>query len=196
MKTKSLIILIASAFLFAVTGCKKDNSPKLLNPNATISIRPAKGVKLKAEAEMPGHLSALEIVKQTSGMRYQNRYQSDELKTRARGFSEGQKDLNPDAPRLKMWGTDIISAEGELESYFIDAQDVVLERILDEHTPQSRLDTIAYIPNSTLRKAAQEIREAYAKSDFQQVYKLFDEAYTFIPITGAEWRALKAEGKQ
>lgn len=195
MKTKSLIILIAATSLL-ITGCKKDNSPKLLNPNATISIRPAKGVKLKAEAEMPGHLSALEIVKQTSGMRYQNRYQSDELKTRARGFSEGQKDLNPDAPRLKMWGTDIISAEGELESYFIDAQDVVLERVLNPFTDHEQLDTIAYLPNATLRKAAQEIREAYAKSDFEKVYKLFNAAYTFMPITGAEWRALKAEGKQ
>lgn len=55
-------------------------------------------------------------------------------------------------------------------------------------------DTIAYIPNTILREAEKNIKEAYAQGDYETCYKLFDTALSFYPITGAEWRALKAQG--
>lgn len=56
------------------------------------------------------------------------------------------------------------------------------------------IDTIAYIPNKVGIKAEKNIKEAYANGDYITCYELFKKAYTFYPITGAEWRALKAQG--
>lgn len=191
---KRIITLLAVAAVM-LTGCKKE--PFRLSPDATLSIRPAAGVKLKAETENPEHLSALEIVKQTVNMKFQTIDKLiPEKHTVYRGFSDAQRDLNPEAPRLKMWGTDIIDFEGNLCEPFIIAEDVVLERLLDENTPKERLDTIGYIPNATLRAAEIEIRAAYANKDIEKVYKLFDEAYRFTPITAKEWKALKEQGLQ
>lgn len=57
-----------------------------------------------------------------------------------------------------------------------------------------RLDTLGYIPNKILKQAQQEIKEAYARGDYETCYKLFDTAFKFYPITGPRWRALKEAG--
>lgn len=191
---KRIITLLAVAAVM-LTGCKKE--PFRLSPDATLSIRPAAGVKLKAETENPEHLSALEIVKQTVNMKFQTIDKLiPEKHTVYRGFSDAQRDLNPEAPRLKMWGTDIIDFEGNLCEPFIIAEDVVLERAVRPGDMGSPMDTIGYIPNATLRAAEREIRSAYAAKDNERVYKIFDEAYRFTPITAKEWKALKEQGLQ
>lgn len=192
MKTKSLIILIAASLL-AVTGCKKDGPKKMLDPMATLSIRPAKGVKLRsAEASGNLHLTALEIVRQAKNMSYQSTIETQPIpSTWIRTFWPEQKDLSPESPRLKMYGTDVIRTDGTLAAHFIDAEDIVLER-----ETETGLDTIAYIPNIVVRKAAKDIRSAYEKGNYDEVYRLFDTAFTFLPITGAEWKELKSPNLQ
>ena len=193
MKKAIMMLAVAAVML---SGCKKE--PFRLSPDATLSIRPAAGVKLKAETENPEHLSALEIVKQTVNMKFQSFDKSagEGKHTFYRGFSDAQRELNPETPRLKMWGTDVIDFEGNLCEHFIIAEDVVLERAVRPGDMGSPMDTIGYIPNATLRAAEREIRAAYANKDIERVYKLFDEAYRFTPITAAEWKALKAQGLQ
>ena len=56
-------------------------------------------------------------------------------------------------------------------------------------------DTVAYTPNSVIRKAREGVEAALAKGDYNLCRKIFDEEIVFIPITGAEYRELQARGE-
>ena len=180
------ITFILLALSLAFVGCEKKGN-KRLDPNATILLRPAKGVQLRS-SDNPEHLTALEIVQQTVTMIYNNFEIAEDGEIR-RGFADAQRDY--DIPALKMWGTDIIDQIGDYKTEFINSHDIVLVRGETFETE----DTIAYIPNSVIKEARISIKAAYDAGDYDKVYKLFDTAFTFIPITGAEWRALKAAGE-
>jgi len=188
---KKIILLFLVSVLFA--SCGKDNTPASTgkwDSNAMINLRPAAGTKALGDSM---HLSALEIVKQTANLKFINVavYGNQVV---GRGFSEVQRDTV--SPMLKMWGTDIIDQEGNYVPDFIEASDCVLQRIFNGDKPNMVIDTIAYIPNSVLRLAESQIKTAYAVKDYTTCYKIFNDAFIFIPITGKEWRALKAQNLQ
>lgn len=179
-----------------MAACNKDDDDVFrLDPNATISLKPdlsawtLKSSDLKSDSE---YLTPLEIVQQTSVMRFKNdrNFGDNDL---TRGFSETQRSLNSDPPMLLMWGTDIIDSEGNYVREFIEGNDCILE-VWETNSAYSDKDTIAYIPNSVLRAAEAAIIEAYNNNDYETVYQLFNEAFTFRPTTGAEYRALKEQG--
>lgn len=178
---KKLLFIIA---VILIAGCEKEPSSKgKLNPNALISIRPAAGVK--------SYLSAKEIVKNTWDMNWYNSGVAGTALTR--GFSAAQRDtVNV---RLLMWGTDIINQEGKYTGEFIEGIDFILRKAIDLNAFPRVYDTIAYIPNSVITEARGKIVTAFADSNFVEVYRLFDVAFTFTPITGAEWRTLKKAGQ-
>lgn len=178
--------LLFLGIVLLLAGCDKEKNSKL-DPSAMISIRAAQPGRASAE----GHLTALEIVDQTNDMCFTNKRFYPDSEQLSRGFSDAQKDYVNE--RLLMWGSDIINPEtGEIYNSFIYAEDMVLQRVVD--LDKDIVDTIAYLSNSTLRSAEAAILEAYAREDYTAVYKLFDEAFTFAPITGAEWRELKRQG--
>ena len=175
--------------LLAVTviSCTKDEvSTGQLDPNATINLRYAASVSLLRSAS---HLSALEIVKQTTNLKFTY----NEIPY-GRGFADAQRDTI--TPMLKMWGTDIIAQDGSYEPSFIESTDVILQRIINLDKPNMVIDTVAYIPNAILRSAEEKIKAAYAIQNYTECYSVFDSAFVFIPITGAEWRVLKATNQQ
>lgn len=165
-----------------------------------ISIKPAIGAwdspmrivsdSTETDSIVYEHLSALEIVKQTVGLSFQNVPLYGE-QAADRGFSEEMRDTVSDPPSLKMLGTDIIY-EGNYYPEFIECTDCILFIALDGGLHR---DTVGYIPNSVLRAAEVEIKTAFEALDNEEVYRLFNEAFTFVPVTGAEWRALKAKGE-
>ena len=55
-------------------------------------------------------------------------------------------------------------------------------------------DTIGYIPSAVLNKAKADIKEAFNAEDYDLCSALFEEAFTFLPITGEQWREKKANG--
>ena len=59
---------------------------------------------------------------------------------------------------------------------------------------QLGFDTVAYIPNSQLDFAEDTINKLFAKGDFDQIYKIFETAFQFIPCTGADFKKMKANG--
>jgi hypothetical protein len=185
---KKILFITVLAAIFA--ACES-NEPKAFSIKDTdmISIRPAASdanalQKVKAD---DAHLSALEIVKQTTIINTPDG---------GRSFASEQRDTLSTPPKLLMWATDVITLDGELQTWWIEATDVVFERYsTDSGDPNNVIDTIAYIPNSVLRAAETAIRAAYEAKDIEECYRLFNEAYTFKPITGAEWRALKANGQ-
>lgn len=205
MKKILFLLIVTTVFV----SC--DKSDGKLDPNATIKIRPAAGVKLRAA---DGQLTALEIIQQTYNMEFWNESFNQEAPL-TRGFSEAQRDY--DTPLLKMWGTDIIAQDGSFETVFIDGHDVVLLRkilirkegdntttlIADPFTISFdelvrpgdivKDDTIAYIPNRIISAARTAIKAAYDSEDYSECYRLFDNAFTFTPITGDEYKRLKAD---
>ena len=170
---KILFLLIAS---LAFASCDKKDLPEpkgQLDPNAMITIRPAKGVQLRSTVT---GLTALEVVEQAVNIKWQsnwfdNRYWED-AKDISRTFIEEHKDY--EKPALLMWGTDIITQEGDFYKDFIYGYNVV---ITDNNN-----DTIAYIPDAVINTARPLIESAFADENYNEVYRLFNEAFTFIPI--------------
>ena len=141
-----------------------------------ILIRPAAGVQLKAT--VPG-LTGLEVVEQGINIRFRSHwgdtgdgsvYRDNEY-IMARTFAEAQKDLS--IPALKMYGTDIIAQQGHFVKDFIYGYDVYITG--------SNNDTIAYVPQSVINNARSLIEAAY-NENYTEVYRLFNEAFTFLPI--------------
>ena len=181
---KKFLVLI---FIIALFACEKEDKKGKLDPNAVVSIRP----DLSAVATKAAwHLSSKEIVKQAYNLSW---YNEQVMGTSiARGFIDAHRDtINV---RLLMWGTDIIDQFGNYQTEFIEGRDFVIRRNLAGPTQTPVYDTIAYIPQSVIAGARSQIRAAYDAENFTAVYALFDNAFKFRPITGAEWRTLKAQG--
>lgn len=172
---KFLFLLLAVAF-FVNCDPKDTPDPKgELDPNAMITIRPAKGVQLRSTVP---DLTALEIVRQARSMNYQSKYFDDmdvgEKRNVARGFNEEtMKDF--DTPALKMLGIDVINAQGGYIRDFTHATDVFIITEVG--------DTIAYVPDNVIQSARVSIEAAYNDNNYNEVYRLFNEAFTFLPIS-------------
>ena len=193
---KKIILFLLALVVFASCNPEEPIAEKIkIDPLATVDIKPDPNGWGNLRSTNPEHLSPLEIVEKTTVMQYYNPdiiEWSDGLWER--GFHDLQKDLNPDNPMLKMWGIDIITEEGEYLPYFIESENIIL--ISFELIDDAPRDTIGYIPNSVMRTAETAIKAAYANGDTEAVYQLFNEAFTFRPITGAEYKTLKEAGNQ
>ena len=73
-------------------------------------------------------------------------------------------------------------------SYFIDGHDFVF---YDLTTPK---EIVGYIPNAVMQEASRKIKAAYAVGNYEEVYRLLQDAFIAYPITDAGYQALKAEG--
>jgi len=193
---KKLFYLLIAVLLIA---CKGDE-PKVfqIDPLATVNIKPAAGTVMKVKSNVNvEHLTALEIVKQTTVLQF---YYNDPIVNQGlvkfeRGFDVLQRDTVSATPALKMWSTDIIKIDGKMELAFIESKDCILLKF-DLKVAGSKRDTIAYIPNSTLRIAETQIKALYTAENYEAIYELFNNVYTFTPISGAEYKALKAQNLQ
>lgn len=174
---KKLLLLLA-VVAAVCCSCKDDEGNGKLDPNALVYLN---GVDRPTKANPNLALTVPEIVRECYILSFYNEIYQSQLQ---RGWSDNQRDTVNN--RLLMWGTDIINQDGYISDEFVTGIDVTF---LTEN-----LDTIAYIPNATLRVAEAAIREAYAAGNFAACYELFHTAFTFHPITGAEYKALKAQG--
>ena len=186
--------LLFFALITLLISCKSDE-PKLfvIDPLATVNIKPAVGVilKVKSVSAADVHLTAFEIVKQTETMRF---VLSNGNKA-SRAFDPMQRDTVSSTPMLKMWGTDILYYDQLIDGTyttnivlsldFLEAKNCVLTSY--------KGDTIAYISNTVLRSAETQIKALFAEKNYEPITAIFHDAYTFIPISGAEYRALNQE---
>lgn len=178
---KKILFLLVGLLLIS---CNPEDVPETkgkLDPNAMIVIKPAKGVQLRSTVT---GLTALEVVENATGIKWQshwfdNRYY-DDAKNIGRGFRPDQRDF--DIPALKMLGIDIIAFDYDIDNTlyhyffkdFIYGFNVVITDI--------NSDTIAYVPNEVINTARPLIESAYENEDYDEVYRLFNEAFTFLPI--------------
>lgn len=174
---KKILFLLVGLLLISCNPEDTPNPKGKLDPNAMIVIKPAKGVQLRSTVS---GLTALEVVEQANSIQFQSYYFGNEYsetpKLMARQFDAVQKDF--ETPSLKMYGTDVISLEGEYYRNFTNAFSVYIVYV-DNF---ANVDTLAYIPDEVIATARPLIEQAYADENYTEVYRLFNEAYTFIPI--------------
>lgn len=189
MKNLMTIFCAAVSAVLFVSCEDKGGKSKLLDPMAKISIKPSKspaGTASKAE-----YLSPVEVVRLTTDIVLISPIYPNEPYTNF-GISDEQKDFT--TPKIMMWGMWVIE-NNAISRDFIEAKDVIFVTRQNQDKTKPISDTLAYIPNATLRAAEIAIKAAYAAGDLDQVYDLFDKAYQFTPINGADWLKLKAEGR-
>lgn len=162
-------------------GCEK-NEPTpdkgKLDPNAKILLR---GVTAKQNTNAQNAhiygLTPLEVVQKAVTIRWKSNWFGNDYYEKpyeiGRTFSESDRDF--ETPALRMWGTDIIDQNGKFYKDFIYGYDVYLINY--------EADTIACVPDSVINKARPLIEAAYNDSNYTEVYRLFNEVFTFIPLT-------------
>lgn len=213
---KKFLFLIIALMGISITACdpkndlpeeKKEEKKTIgkLDPSAFVRIEADKSVKVRATDDQYTEdgerlCTAFEVAKYGAC-----------LNPLGKMFAN-QRDTISEHPALLMFGTDIITQEGKLLRAYLDTRDhVIVQFTLDgkpltydenmairdrEAIQRIKEDTIAYIPNSVMDEATQKIEAAYNDSNYAEVYRLFNEAFTFKPITAKQWKRLKALGKQ
>lgn len=178
-------LLLAGLLVVIVIACGKTKEPKrLLDSNAKVSIHVttadgtrAKGTYAKDRDELMERVNTILLTHE--GQDHSWVY----------SITEEMKDYPNHI--VKMWGDAIIIPETKtINRAFLSARDVVFT---DDRIPR---DTLGYIPNRVLREAEIKIKIAFDAENYDEVYRIFNEAYQAIPITGKEWRELKTQGKQ
>lgn len=175
---KFIYLFVLSALLVACKG--NDPQQKKFDPNAMIVLKgqsPVAGTSV--QNAMVGGLTNLEVVQRAVNIKWTSHWGDnfywDEPKQIARTFLDTHKDFNK--PALLMWGTDIIAYDG-VSNYFM--KDFIYG--YDVFITDDNNDTIAYVPNEVLEAARQPIEDAWNRGDYDAVYKMFNEAFTFLPI--------------
>lgn len=167
-----LILLCLVAVSTAFASCGKVNKWS----ERTIDINVRENVTTKADE----HLTPAQIVRKAYSLDMSNGINAFHMR---RGWAEQQRDTVNN--KLLMYSTDVISIDGELMNTKYDFINVQSAYIVDSNEV-----VIAYIPSAVLRKAHDDIIEAYNRNDYDAVYKLFNDAYEAIPITQAEYGCL------
>ncbi|MDD4729466.1 MAG: hypothetical protein PHN55_12050 [Dysgonamonadaceae bacterium] len=173
-------IIYSLIVLFALVSCEKEAEKvkPVWDSTATITIRPAKGVKTRT---VVGGLAAIEIVEKATSIHYTSHYVDNKYdasaKTFSRAFNADMKDF--EIPALKMLAIDVISAEGD---YYRDLTNATDFYIVEVDDPNNRIDTLAFVPDEVISSARPLIEEAFNNQNYDEVYRLFDEAFTFLPI--------------
>lgn len=193
MDMKRILITLV-ALVAVLAGCNGKEKPQVLDQGAMLYINVNQ--KMMKSAVDPTQVvegqvryTPRQVVEKAGGFIMDT---PDGIKDGPLAIGPEQKDLENE--RIKMWGEQVIKANGELNPYFIDCRNI---RIVQGRTAENGGDFIvAYIPNSVMIEASKKIREAYNRGDYDTVYQLFHEAYTAIPITDAEWWELKKAGQQ
>lgn len=153
------------------------------------------------------HLTPQEIAKQTHSI--EGEYVTNDIwdnygvvnngytgKWNGCGFAEPLRDTTNGI--LIRWATDILRDDHTIEPSFIMSKNIILVRYIGDYPNRGEgdqyfrdhLDTIAYIPNAIMDRARDLIFAAHANEQWQEIYNIFNEDFKFVPITGAEYKAL------
>ena len=187
-------LLIIALVAVSLASCGKDEVKVFtIDPLVKVNFKPVTGtiMKVKSETVNPSHLTALEIVKQTE----QIKFTSANGTFSTRMFISELRDTVSATPILKMWGTDILRYDELIDGTYTTNLILVPDFLEANNCFLTSFsgDTIAYIPNTVLRSAETRIKALFAEKNYEPIYAIFNDAYTFIPISGAEYKALNQQ---
>lgn len=193
-----ILAVVAVLTVLALTACNGDKPKGQLKQGAMIYVNVKNGnlksMDVRATDNKDGLLTPREIVETAGMFRF-----FDPTQNRNSNISIAPQQKDVENARIKMWGEQVIHADGTLNEYFIMLRDVriLAPNKLDKDGNMLPEDNVVgYIPNEVMERAEKEIRKEYAAGNYDKVYKLFQDAYTATPINLEMWEALKKEGKQ
>lgn len=184
------MIALAVAFIIGLSACnpKKNEPRKGLIPTTDllVHVKSSGARALRAEDGKPfkSARSVEDCMKRLNVLVF---YASNEKYESSLGIKE--EDKLYDTHTIRIYSNYIITQKGELLPDFIDGHDFIF---YDGRTPK---EVVGYIPNAIMREAGRKIKEAYKAGNHEEVYRLMQEAFVAYPLTDAEYKTLKAEGK-
>lgn len=204
---RALFAILAGMMLI---GCKSDKRPNLdIYAQLTLNGSTTTPAALQTKTPPEPPYSIQTITKYASNMSFTRDY--PETPYASRGFV--RRDI--EAGKLQVGQMDDVVALDKNGDYILgwivtsNMHDVVLRACYkgneygwpqedwadpEQERFSGKYDTIGYVPNEVIKRAEVAIHAAFDAGDYDECMRLFEEAYVFIPTTGAEWRALKAAG--
>lgn len=184
-------ILFLLAITATIIACDKEDEVKVfrLDPDAKVYVKPREATPTTKGIADQGHLTPLEVVKQAV---YLIGYR--EGFTTATTWTWTDKDTVSLTPALLRRADDIIYDADGYGSYQLQPELITARHLVICKGEFKNPDTIAYIPNDNMVLATAAILSALEAKDTTAVYDIFKNAFTFIPITGAEYKELKELG--
>lgn len=170
------LIAIIMLTMVAMVGCKKDEPIK---PNKEFDYEKViivRGEERGEKGYVPG-LTPLEIVEQAEGLVLKSIYNdyNNEVSSYPVARNMGlEKEKNYEIPAIVLGVEFIINQDVGYHKLFTHATDV---SIIDINN-----DTIAIIPNSVMRYTQVLIEEAWDRQDFDEMYRVFEDEYKFVPV--------------
>lgn len=184
------MIAMAVAVLIGLSACdtKKNEPRKGLIPTTDllVHVKSSGARALRAEDGKPfkSARSVEDCMKRLNMLFF---YRPNATSDTHLGINE--EDKLYDTHTIRIYSNYIITQKGELLPDLIDGHDFIF---YDARTPK---EVVGYIPNAVMREAGRKIKEAYKAGNHDEVYRLMQEAFVAYPLTDAEYKALKAEGK-
>ena len=218
-KTKLFVALALVLGAVALVGCngksqptQKEKEPFYAKEGSFLylNVRNINTMKTETEKQEEGNLllSPLNIVK------YADCIMSVDTKNQQGNYAVTDKLRDIENCRIKMWSEMVISKrphkiDGKrvekwtlFDDGWISRRDVrltvgYLQSVTtdDGVVIPAGIHVVAYIPNAKMDIAQKAIRKAWSEGNNEDVYRLFQEAFTFIPITDKAWNELKAKGE-
>lgn len=182
---EKIYYLIIIAILATACKVNEPKEPFKIDPNATILLKPdlkgwQKAPQFIQKAKVAG-LTPLQIVEQGINVKWQSHYAGniyyDTPKFIARGFAPAHRDLT--IPALKMWGIDILYQE-QTDSPIAIYRDFL--HGYSVYITDNNNDTIAYVSDDVIQEAKAKIETEFEAENYDEIYRLFNEAFTFLPI--------------
>ena len=214
MKAKRQILTacaVACALLCSSCGGTKPEPKENkfeFDDNSYLYLNVEKNSTMKAEAETPipkdQNLTPQQIMKYADGI--EALLKDNEGRRGATSISEEMKDYTNCRFVMAPWMVirklpekrlpdGSYTYKYELNETWITNRDVTLVALSNPALGFSPDELIGYIPNKQMEEAEKAIRKAFAEKDSEKVFKLFNEAYTFIPIRQKAYDELKAKGE-
>ena len=184
------IIALAVAVLIGLSACNpKKNEPKKGLRQTTdllVHVKSSGARALRAEDGKPfkSARSVEDCMKRLNVLVFYSPKFTSEISL---GIKE--EDKLYDTHTIRIYSNYIISQQGELVPDFIDGHDFIF---YDARHPE---EVVGYIPNAVIHEAGRKIKDASKAGNHEEVYRLMQEAFVAYPLTDAEYKALKAEGK-